>query len=458
MTEEDADAAAPRRHLIVGGVPISVSRVPFIVRLYTDARYIGFCGGSLIGERAVLTAAHCLVDRSSGIVYAGTVYVGTYQNDIFANASQADPLSDLVPVESMYIDPRYDHNDMTKGYDVAVLTLRRAPLRYGSADGPTSIALGNASFWPRLASRPPTDAAYVLGYGAIAYEGPQSLYLQSAHVHLYSHDECLSSLGLNLSASNLCAGLDGADSCQGDSGGPLIVAYDGKFVQVGIVSWGIGCGEKPGVYSLTSSSYDVLAPRGARYVEYTASPSDKDACACADDCVSNGFSVAPWCGCADHSGDGIPFCYVHGDDCERATHSFKFIGALYRTCTPRALNSSAASYLPSDAQYSVSPPSAPHIPLPDASSLPPPLSVPSFAPASPDVAPTIAAAFSILVVILACTAAATHLLVGARAAPARQAMRGGGGGHKRITVRIEPRERRGTAGKKIRLPVSNMRR
>ena len=54
-------------------------------------------------------------------------------------------------------------------------------------------------------------------------------------------------------ASHVCAGTpQGAhDACQGDSGGPLFQQLgDGKFVQIGVTSWGIGCAEQGhyGVY------------------------------------------------------------------------------------------------------------------------------------------------------------------------------------------------------------------
>ena len=49
-----------------------------------------------------------------------------------------------------------------------------------------------------------------------------------------------------------------ADSCQGDSGGPLVAKVQGKFVQVGVVSWGHSCadGVFPGVYTKVSSYKD----------------------------------------------------------------------------------------------------------------------------------------------------------------------------------------------------------
>lgn len=51
-------------------------------------------------------------------------------------------------------------------------------------------------------------------------------------------------------ASMICAGQAAKDSCSGDSGGPMVV-NEGRWTQVGIVSWGIGCGkgQYPGVYT-----------------------------------------------------------------------------------------------------------------------------------------------------------------------------------------------------------------
>ena len=63
--------------------------------------------------------------------------------------------------------------------------------------------------------------------------------------------------------STICAeGKDRrADSCQGDSGGPLVAKVQGKFVQVGVVSWGHSCadGVFPGVYTKVSSYKDWIS-------------------------------------------------------------------------------------------------------------------------------------------------------------------------------------------------------
>merc|ERR1711978_816880 len=58
----------------------------------------------------------------------------------------------------------------------------------------------------------------------------------------------------------LCAGQKGKDSCSGDSGGPMQIGSGETWTQVGVVSWGIGCGKShyPGVYSRVSKLRDWI--------------------------------------------------------------------------------------------------------------------------------------------------------------------------------------------------------
>jgi secreted trypsin-like serine protease len=90
--------------------------------------------------------------------------------------------------------------------------------------------------------------------------------LPQVEVDWVDHDTCASALtaaGGEIADTEICAMRQGTrkDSCQGDSGGPLVVpAKDGDgFVQVGVVSWGRGCGGPlPGVYSRVAAFSDWI--------------------------------------------------------------------------------------------------------------------------------------------------------------------------------------------------------
>jgi secreted trypsin-like serine protease len=115
---------------IVGGVSISIRDVSFLVRLYVEesvnARssinrtHSGFCGGTLINNRTVLTAAHCVNNIASRI------FVGTYQNDIFSDFD-GEPNADLIEVDTVNIHPLFDVSNVALGNDVALLSLKRTP-------------------------------------------------------------------------------------------------------------------------------------------------------------------------------------------------------------------------------------------------------------------------------------------------------------------------------------------
>ena len=322
------------RELLVKGFQISPQKAPFITRIYSKNKNIGFCGGSLIADKFVLTAAHCLINTS-----ASDIFVGTYHNVIYAY-DDIDQNSDVIDVKNIWLDSRYNDDNIALGNDAALLELSRPPVNYGLPNGPQSVALTDSSFW--YLNTNPVDAAFVIGYGAQSYGGPQSYYLQAAHVHLYTRNECYQKMGnIILSNSNLCASLDGADSCSGDSGGPLIVAHNSSFYHVGIVSFGLAdreCGDadNPGVYSLTSFTQsfvqDIIPDiKYESFVELTG----PDPCSCTSvetGCTSNGFDVSTRCGCADHAGDGIAFCYVQFETCSISSHSTYFFGASYRFC------------------------------------------------------------------------------------------------------------------------------
>lgn len=110
----------------------------------------------------------------------------------------------------------------------------------------------------RLANSPVnfTDSPLtVMGWGQTGYSERASRVQLEVDVDFVPFSQCLGSYGaLSVTDSMMCAAREGADSCKGDSGGPLVMrggATDGSDLQIGIVSFGVGCAhvKYPGVYT-----------------------------------------------------------------------------------------------------------------------------------------------------------------------------------------------------------------
>ncbi|MET9860067.1 serine protease [Streptomyces smyrnaeus] len=210
---------------VVGGTKAQQGEFPFMVRLSMG------CGGSLLTKDIVLTAAHC-VDGSgpdTSITATGGV------------VDLEDPAAKTARSTEVVQAPGYDGN----GKDWALVKLAE-PI-----DQPT-LALAE-------------DASYnkgdftIAGWGADREGGRQHRYLLKAQVPFVDDATCKTAYSNLVEDEELCAGkmdTGGVDTCQGDSGGPMFRKDDaGKWVQVGIVSWGDGCARpgKPGVYTEVST-------------------------------------------------------------------------------------------------------------------------------------------------------------------------------------------------------------
>ncbi|XP_059124747.1 serine protease 44-like isoform X4 [Peromyscus eremicus] len=109
---------------------------------------------------------------------------------------------------------------------------------------------------------------WVTGWGRTFERGRASGQLHEVELSIIRHEQCdqilresTGKLFTQVQEGSVCGYSErGGDSCQGDSGGPLICEFNETWVQVGIVSWGIGCGRKgfPGVYTEVSYHKDWI--------------------------------------------------------------------------------------------------------------------------------------------------------------------------------------------------------
>ncbi|XP_077925873.1 coagulation factor XI isoform X5 [Halichoerus grypus] len=202
MDNECTTKIKPR---IVGGTASVPGEWPWQITLHiTSPTQRHLCGGSIIGNQWILTAAHCFDEVESPKILR--VYSG------ILNQSEVKKDTSFFGVQEIIIHDQYEVAE--NGYDIALLKLETA----------------------------------------INYTGKIQNTLQKANIPLVTTEECqIRYRRHKITNKMICAGYKegGKDACKGDSGGPLSCKHNEVWHLVGITSWGEGCGqrERPGVYT-----------------------------------------------------------------------------------------------------------------------------------------------------------------------------------------------------------------
>ncbi|XP_055972887.1 tissue-type plasminogen activator isoform X1 [Sorex fumeus] len=245
---------------IKGGVFTDITSHPWQAAIFAKNRRSPgerfLCGGVLISSCWVLSVAHCFQERI--LPQNLKVVLGRTYRVIPGEEEQTFEVKKYLAHEE-FDDDTYDN-------DIALLQLKsESPLCAQESDSVRPVCLEAGL------QLPDWTECEISGYGKHEESSPfYSERLKEGHVRLYPASLCSSQYLSNKTVTNnmLCAGdtrsygnhVNLHDACKGDSGGPLVCMNNNRMTLIGIISWGLGCGQKdvPGVYTKVANYLDWI--------------------------------------------------------------------------------------------------------------------------------------------------------------------------------------------------------
>nr|KAF6368346.1 coagulation factor X [Myotis myotis] len=219
---------------IVGGRDCKDGECPWQAHLIKENNE-GFCGGTILNEFYILTAAHCLNQEKRFKVRVGD-----------RNTEKEDGNEMVHEVEVIIKHNKFDNK--TFNCDIAVLKLK-TPIKFRMNVAPACLPEKDWAESTLMTQK----SGIVSGFGRIHEMGRTSVTLKMLEVPYVDRNTCKLSTPFSITPNMFCAGYDSKleDACQGDSGGPHVTRFKDTYFITGIISWGEGCARKGkfGIYT-----------------------------------------------------------------------------------------------------------------------------------------------------------------------------------------------------------------
>ncbi|XP_017836046.1 venom serine protease isoform X1 [Drosophila busckii] len=221
---------------IANGVEAAKHEFPSMVGLRDLSSNLPIiCGGSIISDRYIVTAAHCTVRQP--VASRWIALVGDHE---LSSASES-AFETQHSIQSIINHP--DYNSNSHANDIALLRTVRS-IEWSRGVAPICLPFGRNTLSETF------EAVDIAGWGTLGFGAAKSNTLQKASLMTIANAQCSANYNVSIAASQICT-FDhlgaGRDSCQFDSGGPLIHRQQGRLYLLGVISYGRACGQRYGV-------------------------------------------------------------------------------------------------------------------------------------------------------------------------------------------------------------------